>query len=153
VSFLLAQVFPANYLNVLLILNIIVYIFFFQYFHWHRYIGTCTSHKESRMLALLISSRVSNASSSAEDERWLAYKSYSQMPSERNGNLGREDWKAPSLTYVGVHHPPLVQLVVSAVRYSSPSSHPESRDTPPRTLFVPLSLHTHTAATYYAVNR
>lgn len=49
VSFLLPQVFSAN-LNVLFILNIIEYIFFFQYFHWHRYIGTCIrNHKESRL--------------------------------------------------------------------------------------------------------
>lgn len=35
---------------------------------------------------------LSNASSSAEDERWLAHKSYSQMPSERNGGgVGRGD--------------------------------------------------------------
>jgi len=35
--------------------------------------------------SLILLPALSNASSSAEDERWLAHKSYSQMPSERNG--------------------------------------------------------------------
>lgn len=156
ISFLLFRVFSTNYLNVLFILNIIDY-FFISIFTWRRYIGTHTSHKESKDAGSLsnLPSRASNASSSIEDERWLAYKSYSQMPSERNGNVGREDWKAPSLTYVGVHHPPR-----SSSRSYQPPATPFRRRTPnramhppsPRTLFVPFSPHTQPRYTMQSID-
>lgn len=104
-------------------------------------------------LQLLLPSRASNASSSTEDERWLVYKSYSQMLSERNGNVGREDWKAPSLTYVGVYHPPR-----SSWSYQPPTT-PFRRRTPNRTmhiplrtLFVPFSPHTQPRYTMQSID-
>lgn len=45
--------------------------------------------KLHRALTLLL--LPSNASSSAKDERWLVHKSYSQMLSERDGGVARDE--------------------------------------------------------------
>lgn len=101
---------------------------------------------------LLLPSRASNTSSSAEDERWLAYKSYSQMLSERNGNVGRENWKAPSLTYVGIHH-----LAGSSWSYQPPPTsfrrRTPNRAMHPRTLFSnPFSPYTQPRYTMQSID-
>jgi len=121
-----------------LTLNVIGCTLFSQFFFLPTTIYRRNSRKKSKPMVgytrnpLFSFLRTSNAS---EDERWLAHKSYSQMPSERNGGVGR-GLKGSATVVVNICR--CVSSTAVGRPYQrplltpSPLLHPESRP-PPRT--------------------